>query len=60
MFAKVLISDLLHGTVLPVMGPALAAGNQLDFVARLDTVAAAVIGVIVVGAAVFALMCRYR
>jgi hypothetical protein len=60
MFAKVLISGLLHGTVLPVMGPALAAGNKLDFVARLDTIAAAVIGVIVISAVVFMLMCRYR
>ena len=60
MFTEAFISGLSHGPVLPVIGQALATGDQLNFVARLDTVAAAVIGVIVVGAAVFALMCRYR
>jgi hypothetical protein len=60
MFTRLFTDSLLQGPAQPVMGQLFAPYSQLDFVARIDTIAAAVIGIIVVCAAVFALMCRYK
>jgi hypothetical protein len=60
MLANVLFNGLLQGSMQPVLNSALPTCNQLAHVGKSDILAVAVIGIIVVGGAIFALMCRYE
>ena len=60
MLANVLFNGLLHESMQPVINAAFPTCNQLAYLGRSDIIAVAVIGVIVIGGAVFALMCRYE
>jgi hypothetical protein len=60
MLANVMSNGWLHQSALPVISAAFTTPNQMEFWVKSDVIAAVVIGVIVFGAAVFALMCRYR
>ncbi len=60
MMANVLSNGLPYELMQPVMNSVHPICNQLDYVGKLDLIAVAVIGVIVIVGAIFALMCRYE
>jgi hypothetical protein len=60
MLENVLFNGLLHESMQPVINSAFPTCNQLVHVGKSDIIAMAVIGVIVIGGAIFALMCRYE
>ena len=60
MLANVLLAGSVSQSVQPVMKSVFLAGVQLGYIGKSDVIAMAVIGALVISAAVFALMCRYR
>jgi hypothetical protein len=60
MWANVFFNGLLYETIQQVINPTFPTYNQPDYVVKSDMIAVAVIGIIVIGGATFALMCRYK
>jgi hypothetical protein len=60
MLENMLFNGLLQESMQPVINYGFPAWNQLVHVGKSDLICVAVIGIIVIGGAIFALMCRYE
>lgn len=60
MLANLLFNRLLYESMQPIMNSVYPICNQRDYIGKLDLISVALIGIIVIGGAVFALMCRYK